>query len=430
MKLRSLLLLLALASAACSPVSRTALKKKFYETENRFQDHTGFMLYDPAVGKVLFEHNASRYFTPASNTKIFTLYAGLSILGDSIPALRYVTSGDSLIFTGTGDPSFLYSSVYNNERTYDFLKHAPQQLFYTEHNWQTTHFGPGWSWEDYDFAFSAVRSPFPVYGNTFEVVLINDVLTTTPAHFGKYIVNTYDTATLASLVRSPFSNTTIFRPGETDKIRKWTKPFISDPSVVIALLADTLDRHVTMIPDGPARTWNTLYSVPADSAYKVMMQDSDNFIAEQLLLSCARVLSDTLAPEIAIEYMKENFLADLPDEPIWIDGSGLSRYNLFTPRSIVRLWEKLLRSTPRERLFSLLATGGVSGTLKNSYRNDPPYIYGKTGTLSNVHCLSGYIVTKRERTLIFAFMNTNFATPTRDVRMRMEEIMKSIHDHY
>src|SRR5690606_39863376 len=88
--------------------------------------------------------------------------------------------------------------------------------------------------------------------------------------------------------------------------------------------------------------------------YKVMMQDSDNFIAEQLLLSCAGVLSDTLAPEIAIDYMKANFLSDLPDEPIWIDGSGLSRYNLFTPRSIVMLWDKILESVPRQRLFRLL----------------------------------------------------------------------------
>ena len=425
-----LLLVTVSALAACSPVSRTSLKKKFYETENHFQDHTGFILYDPESEKVLFEHNASRYFTPASNTKIFTLYAGLSILGDSIPALRYALSGDSLIFRGTGDPSFLYRRVYNNCKAYDFLRSAPQQLFYTESNWETTHFGPGWSWEDYDFPFSAVRSPLPMYGNTFEVVLINDTLITRPVYFSTYVFNSYDTADLARLIRSPFSNKTVFYPGRTDKIRKWTKPFISDSSVVLALLADTLGRKVTPVQDPTVRSWKTLYSVPADSVYKVMMEDSDNFIAEQLLLCCAGVLSDTLSPEIAIDYMKENFLADLPDEPIWKDGSGLSRYNLFTPRSIVVLWEKLLRSIPRQRLFSLLATGGESGTLKNAYRADSPYIFGKTGTLSNVHCLSGYIVTKRKRTLIFSFMNTNFTTPTQEVRSRMEEIMKLIHDHF
>lgn len=430
MRLWALLFLMASALAACSPVSKTALKRKFRETENRFQDHSGFILYDPATDKVLFEHNASRYFTPASNTKIFTLYAGLSILGDSIPALRYAVSGDSLIFRGTADPSFLYSHAFNNCRTYNFLRTAPQQLFYTESNWETTHFGPGWSWEDYDFPFSAVRSPFPLYGNTFEVVQINANLSVRPEYFGDYIVNSHDTTEVSGLIRSPFSNSTVFHPGRTDKIRKWTKPFISDSSVVVALLRDTLHREVTMVRDKQGRQWTTLYSVPADSLYKVMMQDSDNFIAEQLLLSCAAALSDTLAPEIAIEFMKENYLSDLPDEPIWIDGSGLSRYNLFTPRSIVVLWNKLLHSVPRQRLFNLLATGGVSGTLKNSYHGDSPYIYGKTGTLSNVHCLSGYIVTEGQRTLIFSFMNTNFTAPTREVRSRMEGIMKLIHDHF
>lgn len=430
MRLWGLVFLIGSVLASCSPVSKTALKRKFHETESRFQDHSGFILYDPATKKVLFEHNASRYFTPASNTKIFTFYAGLSILGDSIPGVRYAVSGDSLIFSGTGDPSFLYHNVYDNCRTYNFLRGAPQKLFYTESNWETTHFGPGWSWEDYDFPFSAVRSPFPLYGNTFEVVQINSSLTAKPEYFGEYIVNSYDTTEVSTLVRSPFSNRTIFHPGSTDKIRKWTKPFISDSSVVVSLLCDTLHREVTLLHDRNVRPWATLYSVPADSLYKVMMQDSDNFIAEQVLLSCAGVLSDTLAPEIAIDYMKANFLADLPDEPIWIDGSGLSRYNLFTPRSIVMLWDKILESVPRQRLFRLLATGGVSGTLKNSYRGDPPYIYGKTGTLSNVHCLSGYIVTERQHILIFSFMNTNFTAPTREVRSQMEDIMKLVHDHF
>jgi len=430
MKLWTPLFLMAATLAACSPVSRTALKRKFQETENRFQDHSGFILYDPTSDKVLFEHNASRYFTPASNTKIFTLYAGLSILGDSIPALRYSMSGDSLIFSGTGDPSFLYGHVYDNCRTYNFLKRAPQALFYSESNWETTHFGPGWSWEDYDFPFSAVRSPFPIYGNTFEAVQINASLSVRPEYFSDYIVHSHDTTDVSSLIRSPFSNYTVFHPGRTDKIRKWTKPFISDSSVVVALLSDTLGREVRTLHDKKARQWKTLYSMPADSLYRVMMQDSDNFIAEQLLLSCSAVLSDTLSPEIAIEFMKAHYLADLPDEPIWKDGSGLSRYNLFTPRSIVVLWNMILEAVPRQRLFSLLATGGVSGTLKNSYRGDSPYIYGKTGTLSNVHCLSGYIVTKKQRTLIFSFMNTNFTAPTREVRARMESIMKLIHDHY
>jgi D-alanyl-D-alanine carboxypeptidase/D-alanyl-D-alanine-endopeptidase (penicillin-binding protein 4) len=161
-----------------------------------------------------------------------------------------------------------------------------------------------------------------------------------------------------------------------------------------------------------------------------MMQPSDNFIAEQLLMHCAAVLSDTINPEIAIRYMQQNHLNDLPDPLVWVDGSGLSRFNLFTPRSIVKVWEKLYQTIPRERLLPLLAIGGKTGTIKNYYKNEPPYIYGKTGTLSNNHTLSGYLITKKGRTLIFSFMSNNFTVPVKEVRDYMEGILKDIYTHY
>ncbi|MDH4091670.1 MAG: D-alanyl-D-alanine carboxypeptidase, partial [Cyclobacteriaceae bacterium] len=78
---------------SCSPVSRHALDKTFRQTENRFQDHTGFVLFDPVEGKTIYEFNASAYFTPASNTKIFTFFAGLNIIGDSVPSIHYAIRG-------------------------------------------------------------------------------------------------------------------------------------------------------------------------------------------------------------------------------------------------------------------------------------------------------------------------------------------------
>src|SRR6478736_5201089 len=102
----SVSLLLLVITSSCSTVS--FLKKEISAVETELKDHTGFMLYDPASKKTVYEHQSARYFTPASNTKIFTLYTSLNILGDSIPAFKYVIRNESLIMWGTRDASFLY----------------------------------------------------------------------------------------------------------------------------------------------------------------------------------------------------------------------------------------------------------------------------------------------------------------------------------
>ena len=142
------------------------------------------------------------------------------------------------------------------------------------------------------------------------------------------------------------------------------------------------------------------------------------------------MISDTLNPLIAILHMQRNFFVNYPDKIKWVDGSGLSRYNLFTPRFMVKLWSDIYARVPRERLFSLLVTGGESGTLKNWYKSDKPYLFGKTGTLSNNHCLSGYLVTRSGKTLIFSFMNSNFIRPLNDIRSMMQSVLNLYYERY
>lgn len=428
--IRAFYLLLLLWVCSCSPFSRQRMTKEIKSIEASLQDHTGFMLYDLDKKKVIFDYNAAKYFTPASNTKILTFFASLKILGDSVPALRYVTTGDSLIFWGTGDPSLLYKEVFNNYRVYDFFENTDKQLYFSTTNFHTSSLGSGWAWDDYSDYYSAERSPLPVYGNLFTIKLCNDSPYVRPQFFQKYY-SRGEQKERNQFKRDVHSNDFKFHPGKRKTAtNEWDIPIRIDKDMIVELLSDTLHRTVYPVSKNLPDTTKTLYSIPTDSLYRVMMQESDNFIAEQLLLICAGVLSDTLQPEISIQYVKDNFLKDLPDEPLWVDGSGLSRYNLFTPRSVVRLWEKIYALVPPDRLFPLLATGGKNGTIKNWYKADSPYIFGKTGSLSNNHNLSGYLVTKSGKTLIFSFMNNNFVTSTNIVKTNMQEILKMIYERY
>ncbi len=427
--IRNILVLSALL-AACSPVSKTVLNKKFRSLEENLQNHTGFMLYDPEKKKEVYAYQAKQYFTPASNTKIFTFYTCLTVLGDSIPALQYMEREDSLIFKGTGDPSFLYPESFDSRRTFDFLQSSNKQLYLVEDNYFTSELGSGWAWSDYNDVYSSERSAFPIYGNFFSTEHCGQSLKIIPRAFS-YGVTVLDSTEESKIVRDIGSNRISFYPGRKHQEREqWQTPFKTSADVTARLLTDTLKKEVHVMNHIAWNSVKTFFSIPADSLYKVMMQESDNFVAEQLLLMCANVLSDSLKPEIAIEYIKKNHLIDLPDKPIWVDGSGLSRYNLFTPRSIVKLWEKIYEQVPRERLFPLLAIGGKTGTIKSWYKNDPPYIFGKTGTLSNNHNLSGYLVTRKGRTLIFCFMNNHHSASTSAVRREMEVILKSIYEQY
>lgn len=415
---------------SCSSVSSNRLNKTFRETEQRFKDHTGFVLYDLEKNQTVYDYNGDKYFTPASNTKIFTFYASLKILGDSVPALQYVQRNDSLIFWGTGDPSFLYQEVFHDSTVYEFLSQVEGDLYFSPTNFHTEHFGKGWAWDDYSSGYSAERSAFPLYGNVVRVVADHELLRVTPDYF-KSRITIGEQKQTPEVERSLGDNTFIFHPGlTTTGLEDITVPFRVDNITFYSLLSDTLKRPVYSVGTPLPEYRNTLFSLHLDSLYSVMMRESDNFIAEQLLMMCANVISDSLKPDIAIEFMKKTHLQDLPDEPIWVDGSGLSRYNLFTPRSIIKLWHKISETVPRERLFSLLATGGVNGTIRKWYSGDKPYIFGKTGSLSNNHCLSGFLVTKKGKVLIFSFMNNNFIESGTAIRRNMQSILENIHNHY
>lgn len=414
---------------SCSP--RFQIQKEMAEAELKFQDHMGLLVYDPSSRKTLIDYNSSKYFTPASNTKIFTLFSSVQLIGDSIPALRYVERGDSLIFWGTGDPSFLYSEVFQNTNTYDFLKNSKGSLYFSASNFYDDAFGPGWAWDDYNYYYSPERSSFPIYGNCIEVTdSPTDSLRIVPKFFQDSVTVYKSLDGKEQILRATTNNSLSYYAGLDTASFTRLVPFRVSNELIKSLLQDTLKRDVTLVDLSMPKDASVLYSLPSDSLYKVMMQQSDNFIAEQLLQICAEILSDSMKADIAIKYAKEKFLFDLPDEPQWVDGSGLSRYNLFTPRSIVRLWEKIMLMVPQERLFQLLAIGGKAGTIKNSYVADPPYIFGKTGSLSNNHCLSGYLVTKKKKVLIFSFMNNNYTVASREVRAKMESVLFKIHDQY
>ena len=391
------------------------LTSAFYE--NQF---TGVLVIDANSKDTIYNLNDHKYFTPASNTKIFTLFTAIKTLPDQIPALQYIDRNDTLYFEGTGDPSFLHPYL-KDSTAFKFLKSKRNLVFATD-NFMDSKFGPGWAWDDYQYYYSPERNAFPLYGN---VVMIhkNTSLLVSPTYFKDSILQIRNTKN-----RKETSNLFFYPPNYADTLEI---PFIINTLNTKAILEQALNKPILNRSKMPIGTKQTLPGIQADSLYIRMMHESDNFIAEQLLVLASSTLKDTLNSGLAREYILENNLKHLAQTPRWVDGSGLSRYNLFTPQNMVHVLNELFVLVPKERLYSIFPAGGLSGTLKNRFKGvDQPYIFAKSGSLSNNYCLSGYLLTKSGKTLIFSFMNNHYKNATSDERIQLELMLQTLRDNY
>lgn len=396
----------------------------------------GFELFDPERQKTLYSQNGGRFMTPASTTKLFTFYSALQYLPDSLPALAYVTQGDSLIFWSTGYPLTLHPD-HPDSTVVHFLQKQEKQLYYHSRPIKDDRFGPGWGWDDYGAYYGAEKSVFPIYGNSTSFLLngATSSYETFPSHPGFQVVIDTLAATKNKVRREEMWNEfrITFNP-EKNEIDTLLSPFRYSEALFLDLLQGATDKKIQSITDFHIpNNYQTVRGVKADSLYQWMLQASDNLFAEQMLLQISATQGDTLSSVDAIDQILKDqlFPKTVFDSLVWRDGSGLSRYNMFQPKSITALLTQMRAILGEERLFALLPQGGVNGTLEDRYGGgSSPYVFAKTGTLSNNHALVGYLKTKKGKTLIFTFMVNHHAAQTSTIRKSMGMVLKKVRDSY
>lgn len=390
--------------------------------------HIGISIYEPATGKYWYNYNATKYFVPASNTKLFTLYAGMKYLGDSLVGIRYQVKGDTTMIYPTGDPTFLHSD-YKSNPVFDFLQNR-KKIFISEKTLFKDYLGTGWAWDDYKEGYMAQRSSMPLYGDVVKIKWINaDSLTIYPNYFKAQNGMLEKLNDGFEVIKGFDNNHFAFIQG-LDKNKE--VPFRPDIATIQQLLSDTLKIKIETDHNELIKSTDQhiiIHSQPTDSLFKPMMHGSDNFFAEQTLLMVSNEHLGYMSIDAIIDTLLKSDLKDIPQRPKWVDGSGLSRYNLFTPQSFVYILDKLKNEFGWDRLKNILPTGG-KGTLKSYYLKESGFIYAKTGTLSNHCALSGFLITNKGKLLIFSILADHYQTGATPIRKATELFLETIKETY
>jgi len=154
-----------------------------------------------------------------------------------------------------------------------------------------------------------------------------------------------------------------------------------------------------------AKEINVIYSNPVLSLLTLINSESHNFTAESLFKNASNTWNDN-------EYKKlKNWLVrkGLPvNKAVFADASGLSRDNKITTKLLSVFLDKMRYSRNFQTYQSTLSVAGVRGTLSKRYINTElsGRFFGKTGTLSNVFALSGFLY-KDEKPIIVSIIQNS-----------------------
>lgn len=360
--------------------------------------YSGIFIEELSTGKKLLDYNANQYFMPASNVKLLTFLLAKRNLKDSIPFVRVKESNDSLFFWGTGDPSFLREG-FKNTALFNYLSQKNKVLVYADQANGAKPLGEGWSWDDYNDYYSAEISTLPIYGNLISVYKGEYAWIIRPKNFNEANLTTLQGKEVLRLR----NENKLELPIAAKIGSKQLVPFLTSTELTARLLQDTLHKEVLYQPKAFDSTSQLLYANHLDSLLVPMLYESDNHIAEQLLYVIAAQKNWTGPTDKIIANLKKDNSDAWMQSVKWVDGSGLSRYNLFRPQDLVQIVKSLHQEVGMEKLQVLLPSSGKNGTLKNvQLKHSSTKIWAKSGSFSNTYNLSGFYQNRKGQIFVFS----------------------------
>lgn len=413
-----------------------------------------------ADGRVIYTRNADKLVVPASNMKLFTMSATAERLGwdytfqttlDAVGRLEDGTLHGDLIVTGGGDPSIgspddSPSPVF--EAWADALSRAgihrvTGRLIGDDNLFDDEGVGPGWAWDYLNDGYAAPSSALSYDENTITIRIAPGsaagqpaTITVTPAGHGlriKTLVTTGAADSQSSVVfeRGMASNDVELRGsvalGRTPTVRATTainptRLFVDTLHQALAARgipvrggAWDIDDLTTPLSTDGRRTVATHQSQPLSSTGAQFMKVSQNFYGEMFLKTLGAKFGRAGTTTAGRAVVRETLTTwGVPEDAyVLYDGSGLSRYNYVSADAIVAVLKRMWTDeTHRGHFVASLPVGGHDGTLGSRMKNTAlaGRVQAKTGTISNVRSLSGYLTTESGERLVFSMIGNHFTT--------------------
>ena len=418
----------------------------------------GILIQPLSSTATLYSRDAQKYFIPASNVKLLTTAAALQKLGADFRIKTSVYSGEngSLYVAGRGDPSITEAQLKSlaqqlKRRGVDRVN----ELIGDDSYFQGSAVNPNWEWEDAQAGYGAPINSLIFNQNAIELLL-------SPQAIGQPLKVTFAESKLANQWQIQNNSVTVAQ-NESEFIevgREFDRPAIrvsgqlkvgAEPeSAYVAVVnpANNFLQHFQQvlaaegIPVKQAlvasisRNFNqelaTVESPPLAELVRETNRESNNLYAEVLLRLLGKV-TDKMPQqqedtgEMGLKELKTALtqLGVNPNSYILADGSGLSRHNLISPEALVQTL-RLMANSPAASIYrQSLPIAGESGTLKNRLNSTPNRVVlqAKTGTLSGVSALSGYIEVPDYEPLVFSIIVNQSGLPATSMRSATDEIV-------
>ncbi len=436
----------------------------------------GILIVDPQAGDTLYSHNAAKLFIPASNQKLVTSSVLLERVGPDYRYKTYVvaqgrltdgTLDGNLAVIGRGDPTtsnhmkgdaMLPLRAMADSLWQRGVRQITGEVVASGDALPGPVAGTGWPWDGLD-------------GNSYagvDELLFNEGLTTIRVRSGPAIgspaivetgpAKTFPLVHVAAMtvaadtsqpagrsgrgggrggrrgaatrlaIHNDTGSATLTLRGQIalgDSATLTIAQHDPDAAYIAAFMEALRDRGIVVEHAKPevyvART-DTLFavqSVPLREILPAIMKPSQNQIAEIFLRTIGLEGTGIGTADSGRRVVERQFAEwnIAPDGFVVRDGSGLSRSDLISPETIIRILDHMRRSPNFQLFYDALPVAGVDGTIGTRMRNTPAQanLHAKTGTLQMVRSLSGYVTTADKRLLEFSILCNNWTTPQADV---------------